>query len=132
MTDLDPKALEAAARALNSLWCPTCEPYQHTDDAHRAYCEKSARAAVSAYLAATGDGWLPIETAPKDGSSVLVSNRKYVSGGRYYRGGGPYDGTRQFLEEGYYREGASRPDRSITHWRPLPAPPALTAQEPRT
>jgi hypothetical protein len=52
MADVDEKALEAAARALNSLWCPTCEPYADTGDAHRAYCEKSAKAAITAYLSA--------------------------------------------------------------------------------
>lgn len=134
---LNKKALESAAKALNDLWCPTCQPYSATGDAHIQYCEKSARAAITAYLAAMDDGWQPIETAPRDGKTHILAYpvlldraavviwepasrtppmMRVVSGENLHH-------------DGYWRlpmSNASTPYEP-THWCPLPQPPARAA-----
>ena len=69
--------------------------------------------------------WKPIETAPKDGTNVLVYERfpkwqKWV-------GKDEYD---SYIEIGYYQDGdwcirAHVPpwNNDPTHWMPLPEPP---------
>ena len=75
-----------------------------------------AQAAIAAAL----PQWQPIETAPKDGSRLLVSEggavqivawRALHSGRENW---GPDDG------ESVYCDGAFKP----SHWMPLPTPPA--------
>jgi hypothetical protein len=90
------------------------------------------------------DAWQPIETAPRDGGGIDVWAVYFNTGpdgdtqeGRRYtdarwrqggiEGGGWHDGRGNRIEwcddgpdkEGYFS------GRSVTHWRPLPAPPAL-------
>ena len=56
--------------------------------------------------------WQPIETAPRDGSWVLVHERQEVPMvARWYLGGWQN-------EDGY-----EPAECDITHWQPLPAPP---------
>ena len=75
--------------------------------------------------------WQPIETAPKDGTMVLVSNGKDIAVGAYavqeYWGYEDEPGApglfRKVLKERYAiwdAEGIC----GLTHWMPLPAPPA--------
>ena len=73
------------------------------------------------------DPWLPIETAPKDGTEIIMSNGKDVSAGSWFKG---HDGT-------YDRDGAPNCDEKDacwmdwsggmlpepTHWMPLPPAP---------
>ena len=67
-------------------------------------------------------GWQPIETAPMDGTEVVLfyphlTDAGFVTAGYWYRGGEHY-------ESHWYADlvngGASPP----THWMPLPAPPS--------
>ncbi len=72
-----------------------------------------------------GEGWVPIETAPRDGTPVLLLAGG-IAGQASYQG--PSDGA-------IYSGGSSRynwfcevshrsfHDEIVTHWRPLPAPP---------
>ncbi len=81
--------------------------------------------------------WQPIETAPKDGTKVLV----YVRGDSLYPTAASYKsaayfekeyGDPDYMEEGWYwafgypsdfHEEVIEP----THWMPLPPPPGIAA-----
>lgn len=67
--------------------------------------------------------WRPIETAPKDGTQILI----LLSGGDIIVGPAPIEMTKQerirFARQGEW------PDYkrfSATHWQPLPPPPKET------
>lgn len=73
--------------------------------------------------------WQPIETAPKDGSSVLLAvatdDGRAVAGEGWYRDNDDSDMGWWWANESpgdYYAE-AIEPRWRITHWMPLPAPP---------
>lgn len=67
--------------------------------------------ALEAALRDVGDGWLTIDSAPKDARSVLLANAGYVTEG--YRG-----------VDGQFRCGViGVPLTPFTHWQPLPPPP---------
>ena len=139
MTDLDTKALEAAARAICEI--DSDETWDDEIDSSRAHFRWLARAAVSAYLAATGDGWLPIESAPKDGTRVLLLMKDPIP--RESRPDLEGFAGVQFVGRCHtYEDGTNigwgfaapvgcggLPDDWMVGWRPLPASPALTAQE---
>jgi hypothetical protein len=135
---LDTKALEAAAihlcAAIDNLW-------NHPDLRRiREEIPESIKLNISkgqmmtrTALAASGDGWMPIESAPKDGTRVLLAMRE--TGDK-----GPNTDTvigsfvvwsgqmkREGMRDGWSWYGAAFMEP--THWRPLPAPPA---QEPST
>lgn len=83
--------------------------------------------------------WQPIETAPKDGRQILLTNGQAVAQGWWeheepyiyekrdiggvYIGQDESDGFDGWLD----CEGGMQPDP--THWMPLPAPPADAAME---
>jgi len=73
--------------------------------------------------------WQPIETAPKDGTRVLIADAKNVETGQwspaYYSGTGYFvdydegwDDDRYDAAQRFYRNGPQP-----THWMPLPAAP---------
>src|SRR3954471_6321829 len=65
-------------------------------------------------------GWQPIASAPKDGTSVLVSGPSFPAKHGPYISTGMYrDGMWFEREEMYPREWLN----ARTHWQPLPAPP---------
>lgn len=59
--------------------------------------------------------WQPIETAPKDGTTVLLFDEKYdgVCAGKFKDGAWYANGVEK--EQMYYAE--------LTHWQPVPAYP---------
>jgi hypothetical protein len=69
---------------------------------------------------ATRDGWRPIETAPKDGSNILVSSAGEMADVSYYQNGywrflGLDSGENEHYIYGY-----------LTHWMQIPAAPGVT------
>lgn len=65
-----------------------------------------------------GEGWMPIETAPKDGTCFL--------GGRYAKGldiGAIVVLRTKAQWAGLYSVPGDYSAKRLTHWRPLPAPP---------
>lgn len=83
------------------------------------------------------DGWQPIETAPKDGTNIMV----WAEGFEWpevvrYELYDPEDAS-EIGMPGYWRyseellaDVANVEDEAVTHWRPLPAPPALRSEKP--
>ena len=71
--------------------------------------------------------WRPIETAPRDGTRVLVYPAWYDAKSNDYRAGEAY-WQRMMRKPGRWATGASSLPYEPTHWLPLPQPPA---KEPR-
>lgn len=109
------KSVEAAVDALMELPCDAGFPTK-------------ARAALIAAHKAEGDGWQPIETAPKDGTRILVSYRLGVTIVRQQNATDWYEeeDTPHFVEwecdDNYYSSYLTSEDYP-THWRPLPPLP---------
>lgn len=78
--------------------------------------ERAIAAAIAAYEAAL---WQPIETAPRDGTPILLVCKEDgdVIEAHYTpdEGGDPC----------WYLDGMAYPTRLFTHWRPLPKPPEV-------
>ena len=67
------------------------------------------------------DQWQPIETAPKDGTVFLVC-RKHATHPLMVRYESSYDWFANYDGEHVY---------DLTHWMPLPKPPAMAQGEKR-
>lgn len=72
------------------------------------------------------DGWMPIETAPKDGTVIQVWHQvhKCPISVLWKDDGFPYRGERLNWYERSYT--TAWPERAFTHWRPLPASPGAS------
>lgn len=117
-------AIEAAARAIVRRNYPSATD-RDIDMMWEGY-QPDAQAAIEAYRAAmreAGEGWQPIETAPRDGAPVLLwlpdADRGQPSvecaqwwGDCWWTNGGPNAG--QDMDEW----------AKATHWMPLPNPPS--------
>lgn len=68
--------------------------------------------------------WQPIETAPKDGFSVLISFDGIVGEAHYYDQDNEHEGW-YWAQEHWTDAHVSGPVYP-THWMPLPAPPEVT------
>lgn len=89
---------------------------------------------------AKAEGWMPIETAPRDGSQIMLSNGVNVSQGWYVNepcGTEVFrDEEGRYLDEKYHEgyqgfldcEGGMLPEP--THWMSVPTPPSPPAKEP--
>ncbi len=73
-------------------------------------------------------GWMPIETAPKDGTLIVLGARNGVWLGKYlplygsgYKPENPW--SSMLLNHDHMAERYTRP----THWMPLPPPPTTSA-----
>jgi len=75
-----------------------------------------------------GDGWLPIESAPKDGTVIDLWSDEY---GRltdcYWGAPMAYEGGETGWVHAHSNEWAESPDEFV-HWRPLPLPPVKGGQ----
>ena len=78
-------------------------------------------------------GWQPIETAPRDGTTVLLLSQEAVKQGRLLKHGGcavdywhdPKRDNCRFTGWGKFNETYWPP----SHWMPLPPPPADMKEE---
>lgn len=74
------------------------------------------------------DEWRPIDTAPKDGSVLLlyVPNRCMIDMGSWRNDDNYPDEPKQWFDNSYddYSCGYASCPLTPTHWQPLPAPPA--------
>lgn len=95
------------------------------------YMDNKTLDALRALLTQERDAWQDIATAPKDGSTVLLSDGDVVDAGFYHDGSQCY-GHRG--EAGFFAE-SDRGDLLIASnfyaqvWQPLPAPPRHDGKE---
>ncbi len=111
---LNEKIVEAVAEAIKAA-DPCCDDnWDYRDE---------ARAAITADQAAA---WQPIETAPKDGSEIILgcAGKNGWSGAGFY-----HDGSQcKRSDGGWFGEDDRNnlliaKDIDVTHWMPLPPPP---------
>lgn len=119
-----PSVQLAECKRLADEWVQACmgfalRPGPETNDRCREL-EKACKAALDR-LAAPAAGWIPIETAPKDGTRVLLSWNGVVVLGFYLDNSTthhPWAGWRVPSME-------VRPPGRPSHWMPLPAAPTI-------
>ena len=121
-------AMEHMANTLNNM-----DAVDEDEDAQHDAAFEAVRAAIAA-LQAEPQGWMPIETAPKDGRSMLLGYPNRAGKWRTVRG--QWFSDAEIAEtweeegaEGWYETSVECEDLpncwSIepTHWMPLPATP---------
>lgn len=117
MTDLIERL---RVREAHEKTIPSCG--HNAADRERAELIVLLREAAAALEAAGEDAWLPIETAPKDGNCLLAietdDGYTFAVLERDKKGNWIHEGEPTY-RHGYYF--------NPTHWRPLPAPPAIDA-----
>ena len=69
-----------------------------------------------AEIAKLRNPWQPIETAPKDGTHILVTSGELMTVAHYHQDG-------FYLTWNSYAEFADFNMQYVTHWTPLPQPP---------
>ena len=77
------------------------------------------------------DGWRLIESAPKDGTRVLLGDIGWAAVWTGYFRTERQVGMKEWREDqviGWTRDGAMDISLNPTHWRPLPNPPKDTEQ----
>jgi hypothetical protein len=106
---------------LGATFCQDCEKTGCGE--HSPGCPRGAALAVLQRLREAEAGWRPIETAPKDGTPILVC----VTDCRQFT---VVSWQRMNHEDDFgWGDAAGFPD--CTHWRPLPAPPVKEAPNGR-
>jgi len=80
-----------------------------------------ALAQLLAAASASGgvDGWMPIETAPKDGTYILIAEGDFMDIAKWWM---PDYGP------GYWGDIDGTPSCTPTHWRPRPPPPTVSSR----
>jgi hypothetical protein len=119
-------------------------PTERESSRDQASSEARTQAAEARIAELEGEGWRPIQTAPRDGQHILVGTFG-DSAGTGFGWAGPRDvltGLRAQqpwqdvahwfddpedpgLYSSYFGGDQQRPFDALTHWRPLPDPPAL-------
>lgn len=113
---------------------------------HKDTVREACRAGLAAALGAAApaqeaeDGWMPIETAPKDGTEIDLFNRGGHREAGAFWGLPPHecgemgrycDSDWHGYEPGWVTDfwGEPQPDSTFSHWRRKPAPPAARARQ---
>jgi hypothetical protein len=94
---------------------------------------RDARAAYE--VMARSDGWLPIESAPKDGTEILTWGYLHDDGGPVDEDGRSFMGETPDWQISRWHEmgcwfSAEWGSHEPTHWRPLPDPPSSIRELP--
>lgn len=91
------------------------DPTNHHNAAKCPYCRPAQLTKV--------ERWLPIETAPKDGTFVVIADAEQPSAGLLIA---------RWRHDAWWSKptpsGHSTVWADATHWQPLPAPPALSTE----
>lgn len=125
----DELAETAAIRAWNSMG-PGPE-WAHQTERTRNQYRTMARAALTAafqhpeFVRQIVPEWLPIDSAPRDGSEVLLADSDSVTSGFYHDGSECYGhrGKAGFFCEEDRGNLLTASNFHATHWQPLPEPP---------
>lgn len=128
--DLTPEQLEAIAKA--GFACAIkyddnlLDPWEDDDqEDEREAWRQVVLAILSAYEAARPGGWQPMETAPKDGTEVLllveVGYKKKLGRQTVYRKG-KFHCNHWYLD-GWRASNDPLNPETPTHWQHLPSPP---------
>lgn len=107
--------VERRKKCVVCIECGATGPYT-SEDVDDDTCERDWN--TRAPVAAT---WQPIETAPKDGTQILMG--KWHDGTLYWVGSGAIEGDEfwlDFIDDFFKPEFHQQP----THWMPLPALPS--------
>jgi hypothetical protein len=124
------KAIAEIIREVSELPDRTSPDDQHdmmlvtADELHKIVSD-----ALAAADAVDGGEWMPIETAPKDGTKFLVWDEHY--GIRIGRAVIRADHDDWLSYVGSFNE-SSKGGMRATHWRPLPEPPTAIRKLKRT
>lgn len=123
ITDLDVSSFGGEGICCGSCPITTDLMFSLMDDCKPLLAEKwNRRAALS--QPSTEQGWRTIESAPKDGTSVLLFTAEGVIEGyfqhRYWE---------QCVCEATYDMASARISCTPTHWMPLPPPPIEPREE---
>jgi hypothetical protein len=119
---------EAAARARSSavssvliddLRAFARDPKGYPDSAAAHLCSSAADVLSKLYSTLPQTSWQPIETAPKDGTLVLICG--FGSEG-YYVADAKWDG--EWLLFHPDNDDHTEPSYNVSYWMPLPAPPS--------
>jgi hypothetical protein len=102
----------------------------------RLASDEAARAAIEASLPFRDGGWRPIETAPKDGTRILVVLGAVDNEQIGHLAGRVFDVRHEGVTASGYDLGWSLypgyggvPDRWLAGWRPLPDPPVVRQRD---
>lgn len=115
--------VEAAKLAIATIFVGCHQPCQK--DRSQCDCAQAAIAALAAAERVRGDGWRTIDSAPKDGTPILVARDMGNSWG-WVRGTAYWVDVRGI--SGWVARGITDPPGELglgdpTHWQPLPPPP---------
>ena len=125
------KELKAIRDALNIIEAVICHDVCSSTDSKIAdtgnLCmEKISTVRTTLDSIIAGGGWMPIESAPKDGTTVLGTNGEWIHT--------IYWSNYRHTDDNYWNSGGI-PFRDATHWMHLPAAPkhggGLDNQTPR-
>lgn len=140
MADILPDAREVVRAVLTAMREPSDEAllYDFKDEHDWRAVAASTKASrltilrgiLDHLLAPEGGGrmsdWQPIETAPKDGAQILISDGEDIWMAEWV----DYAPPTGFIECGSDAGGLSVDQLAVcTHWMPLPAPPVLAPEE---
>lgn len=118
---------EEIKRILFRLQADFADGFRHEHDGIATFAARSILALFAPLAQEVerlrGEGWQPIETAPKDGTTILIAHERAVFDGYWSEpGNGWVDGDEALSGDLI--------TYLVTHWRPLPAPPtAIRAGE---
>ena len=126
MTTPLPSRLRESAKAMKSLDSVSLRP------STLVLIDRESAARIAAEMAEAADAleagpWMPIETAPKDGTAVMLGNSGGAWIGRFMQfaqSGYRFDDPWRSLMLNHYHIPYEHRYKAPTHWMPLPAAPA--------
>lgn len=126
-TETAKAALERAIVTLLQVSRGDCDEFGRRAELSEGEVTLAIDALIAAVRAESQPAWQSIETAPKDGTVIMLLEPKELSGRtRYGRVSiGRWCVTRQYAVGGYWEDDAFTGVSQPTHWMPLLDPPVV-------